>query len=272
MGLKYVALDEKEMKGYVYTGSNSIARKNREIIGTHYSFINVNGYKPISIVKIQENKVGDVASRKNGLRSAIDKQKKMETLHFIAGDEVVFNNLILKPRRNQNGIVMSDIYAKDIKAINGRNINISLDGSNSYDMIRDSDNGSDYLNFVNVSDFPIDYDKTFGELIFLGVANYKYVRDSAGNLTDDIESIKYNVFSILQGTVFTVEIASNKDLKIELNSRVKLTGVFIENYNIDYNNVGFKVSADGIEKINNTNNTNNTNNVNNQNKEKDKTN
>lgn len=248
MGLLFVKLDENKLSGYQYYGhkydglEKGVGRNLTKVFSI-FRFENLDGYKPLCIkqnynVKTSSNN----AMRENRLKHYTDKKvlQKVDEA-FSMGDKVKFNKLIAFSNC-YNGMVANDIVAESIVCTEkSKTVMNELPISTTKTPL------SEFINYINVSDLPIDYQGTFGELRFRGLNNIVYKRDENDELTNEIESMRYNVFSTAQGCSFNVIINSVDVLDIEFNSIVELENCFIDNFVFPRtNNHGFRVYAGNI--------------------------
>lgn len=236
MSLSYVAFKNNEFTGYVYTGKSKKVEKrsntlNRFVpVGTVYKFRNRDGLKSISVILPADREIKGFDIREN--------------------EEVIFDELVALPLptdRSSRGITQVEIYCSAIYPKDSNNRPpVAKQVRTFMDSIKKQANAVDFTNYLNVRDYPIDYDATFGVLHFGGFRNQTYVRTFEGELTTEVESQRFSLYSDLTQDDFTVVVKGARDYQFTPGQEVEMLNPVIESYAIDRDTFGFRVVCDDI--------------------------
>lgn len=236
MSLSFVEFKSDEFTGYVYTGKSKKIEKrnsatNRFItVGHVYKFRNKDGLKSISVILPVDGAIKGFDIREN--------------------EEVIFDELVALPKpvdRRSSGITQVDIYCSGITPKDPNNRpSAAKPVRSSMDSIKKQANAVDFTNYLNVRDYPIDYDATFGVLHFGGFRTQSFVRTLEGEVTTEIDSQRYSVYSDLTQDDFIVVIKGARDYQFAPGQEVELLNPVIESYAIGQDAFGFRVVCDDI--------------------------
>lgn len=258
MSINYLKLDSSKLVNYVYLGDVLERRKFLNLGKSKqqkiYKFVNFNGLKALSLIQLdkKEKSVDEKEVRKNEIKNYRELKitEKIEE-SFSSGYEVAFGNIYAYPNQ-LNGLATNDLYVDSITKTVKSKFMLDVDVPN----INNVSSISEFTNYINARDLPIDFEGTFGKLFFNGMIGYNFKRDELGEITQEIDSIKYEIISTKQG-MFNVIIEGSELVDVAIGSEIEIIDFFVDNYVYPPTKTfGYKAYATNIKPKNSNNKVN----------------